>query len=228
MKLENISIELKNINKEVESYQIAELIKRIDQEVREQTTATKPSEKKQLNAIKKYLKEVEKQGCRPLLACWTPFSENQVAFTNSYTLLILNKKTLPFSVAFDNTYSEEEQKEFTEKNNIPKDMIQAGVYPNLKNVIPYEMDQKSTLKLNIESFLAWYKCQDKKAMKNKEILFNLSDDLNPYTVDANLLKQVIDIMQISGTVCVEYYGEIKPCIIRNKGEIGLLLPVRTY
>lgn len=227
LKLENISIELKNINKEVESYQITELIKKIDQEVREQTTATKPSEKKQLNAIKKYLKESEKNA-KPLLTCWTPFGDNQVAFTNSYTLLVLNKKTLPFKVAFDNTISEEKQKEFIEKNDIPRDMVQPGVYPTLKNVIPYEMDQKDTLKLNIESFLAWYKCQDKKAMKNKEILYNLSDDLEPYTVDPNLLKQVIDIMQITGTVCVEYYGEIKPCIIRNKGEIGLLLPVKRY
>lgn len=224
LKLENISIELKNINKEMESWELAELIKKIDQEVREQTTAQKPSEKKQLNAIKKYLKESEKN--RPLLGCYTPF-DDRVAFTNSYSLFILDKKTLPFNVAF--TTNEEKEKFLTE-NEIPKELVKEGCYPNLKNVIPDEWKQLDTLKLNIESFLAWYKVQNKKEIKNKNVLYNLADDLEPYTVDPELLKGLIDILQISGDIMVEYYGPLKPCIIRkNAGrEIGLLLPVKKY
>lgn len=228
LKLENISIELKNINKEVESYQIAELIQKIDQEVLENTAVKKPSDKQVLNAIKKYLNESEKKP-RPMLACWTPF-DDRVAFTNSYSLFILDKKTLPFDVAFDADISEEEKKQFIKNNNIEKSRVKEGCYPKLKNVIPDEMNQIDTFKLNIKSFLAWYKVQDKKEIKNKNVLYNLGDDLTPYTVDATLLKEVITILQLDGVVCVEFYGDIKPCIIRkNSGrELGLLLPVKKY
>jgi len=227
LKLENISIELKNINKEVESYQIAELIQKIDQEVLENTSVKKPSDKVVLNAIKKYLNESEK--IRPLLSCWTPF-DDRVAFTNSYSLFVLDKKTLPFNVAFNSDFSEDEKKKFIKENKIEKSRINEGCYPNLKNVIPNEMNQLDTFKLNVKSFLAWYKVQDKKELKNKNVLYNLGDDLEPYTVDANLLKDMITILQLEGVVCVEFYGDCKPCIIRkNAGrEIGLLLPVKKY
>lgn len=228
LKLENISIELKNINKEVESYQIAELIQKIDQEVLENTEVKKPSDKVVLNAIKKYLKDSEKSA-RPLLSCWTPFND-RVAFTNSYSLFVLDKKTLPFNVAFSSDFSEDEKKKFIKENKIEKSRINEGCYPNLKNVIPDEINQLDTFKLNIKSFLAWYKVQDKKELKNKNVLYNLGDDLDPYTVDANLLKDMITILQLEGVVCVEFYGDRKPCIIRkNAGrEIGLLLPVKKY
>lgn len=228
LKLESISIELKQINQEVESYQIAELIKKIDQEVLESTAVKKPTDKQVLNAIKKYLNESEKKS-RPLLSCWTPF-DDRIAFTNSYSLFILDKKTLPFDVAFDADISEEEKKQFIKNNNIEKSRIKKGCYPKLKNVIPDEMNQIDTFKLNIKSFLAWYKVQDKKEIKNKNVLYNLGDDLTPYTVDATLLKEMITILQLDGVVCVEFYGDIKPCIIRKNGgrELGLLLPVKKY
>lgn len=228
LKLENISSELKVINKEVESWKLAELIQKIDQEVLENTEVKKPSDKVVLNAIKRYLKNISDS--RPTLKCWSPYSENRVAFTNSYSLFILDKKTLPFDVAFNNEYTEEEKKKFIKENKIEKSRINEGCYPNLKNVIPNEMNQLDTFKLNIKSFLAWYKVQDKKELKNKNVLYNLGDDLEPYTVDANLLKDMVTILQLDGVVCVEFYGDVKPCIIRKNGgrELGLLLPVKKY
>lgn len=228
LKLESISIELKKYNQEVNHIFIKELIDMIDQEVKEQTAATKPSEKKQLAAIKKYLNRIPES--RPILKTWSPFGNNQLVFTNSYSLIILNKKTLPFKVSFAGDVTPEKQDQFIKENNIEKKDVVPGCYPNIKNILPDEMEQLDTLKLDVESFNAWYKVQDKKALKNKDVLYNLSDDLNPYTVDAILLKELVDILQLKNKVCIEYYGSIKPCIIRTEAgkNIGLLLPVKKY
>ena len=229
IKLEDVSAELKTINKEAELLSIKELIDKIDQEVKESLYISKPTEKKQLAAIKKYLNNRQLDS-RPILKTWSPFKDGRIGFTNSYSMFILNKNKLPFNVSFNNEWSPEEIDSFLKNNDIEKKDVIAGVYPTLKNCIPDEMDQKDTLKLNIKSFLAWYKVQDKKELKNKNVLYNLADDLEPYTVDALLLKEVIDILQLDGVVSVEYYGNIKPCIIRTEAgkNLALLLPVKKY
>lgn len=228
IKLETISAELKAINKEVQVLSIKKLIDRIDAEVLKNQAIYKPSDKKQISAIEKYLKKIPKD--RPILKTWSPLiEEKQVVFTNSYSLFILNRETLPFDVSFGNI-PEEEQKQFTKDHEIEKSRIVPGCYPNIKNVIPNEMDQIDTFRLDVDAFLAWYKVQDKKEIKNNNILYNLGDDLLEYTINPDLMKEAIDILQLSGSISIEFYGQYKPCMIRTYGgkNIGLILPVRKY
>lgn len=227
IKLESISIELKKILNEGDDFialqKMNDLIEKIDQEIKENNAAYKPSDKKQIAAIKKYLNNAGKT--RPILQAFTPYDGWRVAICDSYTLYVLDKKYLPFKVAFNNEITEEEKNKYLKENNIDKNDVIEGNYPGLKNLIPEEMDQVDYFKFDVDSFLAWYKVQDK---KEKHTLYNIGDDLLVYNIESKYLKNTIDILKLEGSVVIEFYGDKKPCIIRKGSEIALMLPAITY
>lgn len=46
--------------------------------------------------------------------------------------------------------------------------------------------------------------------------------------DLKYMMYVINIMQLTGDIELEIYGDIKPIVIRDKENIGIVLPIRIY
>ena len=227
LKLENISIQLKQINEEAKLLSIKELIDKIDAEIREAAAIYKPSDKKQIAAIKRYLKDID--NVRPLLKTWSPLiKEKKVAFTNSYSLYILNKDSLPFQVSFSADVTPEEQKNYIQEKNIDHSQLVSGCYPNVKNLIPEESLDTDLFKINVDKFLSWYKVQDKKRIKDRDLLYTLKNENVTVNYNPQYIKESIDILQLQDEFTIECYGSTKPGIIRNNSGLALILPIKKY
>ena len=221
MKLDKIILELKDIKKYNDMVKCDELIKELEKDLKEECFKVKPSDKKRLSAIKKVLKE---QKTRPLLSCFTPYEKGKVAFTDSYSLYVLNEDYLPFNVAFDSTVDDDFKDNYLK---VYGDKIlgkKEGVYPNLHNLIPtsepiYKID------LKVSEVLALEKTTEKKGNGAKVYTF----ENGKISLDLVYLKNCINILKLKDNFTMEIHGEIKPIIIHNSdGELGLILPIKVY
>lgn len=231
LKLENISIELKRIlNNDINDagVNLEALIKKIDQQVKEDAACYNPSDKKQLAAIKKYINNIEKRGTNPVLAGYNPINDHQIIICDSYTMYILNKKTLPFKIAFNMKQDQNFIDNFKNENSINDDDVIPGIYPDIAHVIPDECDQLDYFKINVDEFLSWYKVQDRSLVKVHKCYYTLEKNDYKINFDATYVKQTIDILKLKDSFIIEFYGDKKPGIIRHGDELGLILPVIIY
>lgn len=221
MKKEEILKELKDIMKDYSLPKLIKLVENLESDVKKENFIQKPSDKRRLKVIEKILNYSKKVGCRPLLGGYT-FLNNQVAFTDSYQLYLLNDEYLPFDIAMTND-NEEKVKEIANKYELN---ILSGVYPNLKNVIPQE-EPLSKFTININDFLAYIKSTPKD--KKDCIIYTIDTELGEISFNGLYLKNVIDILKLDSDFELELYGDIKPIIIHNKDdELGLILPIKKY
>lgn len=218
MKTDKIIVELKKILKEQDLFKLNELIEKLEQQELESKYISKPSDKKRLSAIKKVL---ESSGIRPVLGCFTKIDDN-VYFTDSYQLYKLNDESLPFTYATNNTNLTQEEEEYVKKNNLK---VYPGIYPNLKNIIPTN-SPKTTYKVNAEELLK----QEKMTLPERgKKIHTINTGIGNISFDLIYIKNVINILKLTGDFELELYGDINPIIIRNKeDEIGLILPIKVY
>lgn len=221
MTTENIIIELQNIIKNEEFYKINNMIDKLKSDLADKNYIKTPTDKSKLSSIKKVLKKNEK--IRPILTCFTPFRDG-IAFTDSYQLYYLKDKYIPFKIAFNNNVKEEIQNEYISKYNLEK---QEGNYPNLNTIIP-ETEPLEVYKVDLNTFLKNYKLAEKDSRNMKIMEFNINNNYK-LTFNGEFLNNAINILKLKNDFELNFYGECRPFTIKNDiGEIGLILPVKTY
>ena len=221
MTIENVIIDLQNILKNEDFYKIPNIIEKLKEDLSQKNYIKTPSDKTKLSSIKKVLKKNE--NIRPILSCFTPFKDG-IAFTDSYQLYYLKDKYIPFKIAFNTEISEDKQTEYIEKYNLEK--IE-GNYPNLKNIIP-DYEPKEIYKVNLNEFLKNYKLAEKNNRNEKIMEFNIND-LYKLTFNGEFLNNAINILKLNKDFEINFYGVDRPFTIKNDiGELGLIIPIRTY
>ena len=209
--MEKILFDLKRVREG--SISLDEVIQNLEQELREKEYKNNPTDKKQLSAIKRVLKNAD----IPVLKAYTPVEGvegNRVGITDSYELYILNKDRLPFDVAFTNEYTlkDEYLKKYKDVNIIN------GVYPNISHLIP-DKEPVDYNRVSVSDIIRLCKTTPSKKYKfDNKIILNL-----------DYVKNCIDILKLKDEIIFEYHGEFRPVIIHNKdNEIGLILPIREF
>ena len=127
---------------------------------------------------------------------------------------------------YENTSVEEEKEKYIEENKVE---ISNLCYPDIKGVLDniekYNIIEK--LKLDVNEVLKLEKITPKNQSGKKIYTFNFEDI--KITLNLIYLKNCIDILQLKDVVEFDFYGENKPLITHNeKGEIGLILPIKIY
>ena len=218
MNLENIIKNLKELKEEYNPVLLDSLINKLEQEYKENLIIKKPSDKTRLNAIKKV---IDNNSAMSVIHGYS-LLDGKIVFTDSYQLYVINDKWLPFPVTCGQD-NEKEVKELAEKYNL--DII-PGVYPNVKNCIPDENMKKSNFKVNLKEVTSAYKTT--KQENGKRVYNLIFNDKTSVNLDLNYLNNLIKIMRVSDDFELEYYGEYRPLIYRNNGEIGLITTIRIY
>lgn len=221
-KLEVIK-ELKEILKNQDFIKLNDYIIKLEEEAKKENFITNPSEKKKITAIQKVLNVFKDS--RPILSGFTRIG-NQLAFTDSYRAFFLNDDYLPFDYVASLDESTESTKNYINKYNLTQIN---GVYPDLKRVRYKAFENRdNTEKINIKlnDFLIKYKTINKKDKEQSIFEIQKKDGTIIY-YDANYLKSVIDILQITKNFKIKCTKSDEPLYIFNdKNEIGLLLPIK--
>lgn len=218
MNLENIIKNLKELKEEYNPVLLDSLIDKLEQDYKENLIIKKPSDKTRLNVIKKV---IDNNSGMSVIHGYS-LLDDKIVFTDSYQFYVINDEWLPFPVTCGQD-NEKEVKEIAEKHNL--DII-PGVYPNVKNVIPDESMKKFNFKVNLKEVTSAYKTT--KQENGKRVYNLIVNDKTSVNLDLNYLNNLIKIMRVSDDFELEYYGEYRPLIYRNNGEIGLILPIRIY
>lgn len=204
----NVYTDLRDLKEEIEKQII------LDQQI-----AT-PSDRKQMNAIKRYLGKSKK----PIFTAFTPLENGKVGITDSYTLFVLNKETLPFNIACNSDTSNDTFNEYLKKYDIKENRVIAGTYPTFRHAIPectpldtFEVDTKEVLaknKLKTDE----YDSIEFKTKENQKICLSIE-----------YLKNMIDILKIKDSkITMGYYGETRPATYENENGLGVVLPIKKY
>ena len=219
MTIEKIICDLKEV-KDTEQLQV--LIYKLEQSLNEKNYI-KHNSSKRLNGIKRVLNNGKN---RPVLNCYTPDKNGYSAITDSYQMYLLKEVKLPFKCSFNSTFNEEEKEKYIEENKVEISNI---CYPDIKgildNIEKYTIIE--TLKLDVNEVLKLDKITPKNQYGQKIYTFNF--EAIKITLNLIYLKNCIDILQLKDVVEFDFYGENKPLITHNeKGEIGLILPIKIY
>ena len=219
MTIEKIICDLKEV-KDIEQLQV--LICKLEESLNEKNYI-KHNNSKRLNGIKRVLNNGK---TRPVLNCYTPYKNGYSGITDSYQMYLLKEVKLPFKCAFNSTFNEEEKEKYIEENKVE---ISNLCYPDIKgildNIEKYNIIEK--LKLDVNEVLKLEKITPKNQSGQTIYTFNFED--TKITLNLIYLKNCIDILQLKDVVEFDFYGENKPLITHNeKGEIGLILPIKIY
>ena len=229
MKLDKIILELKKVKtgeKELDS-----VISDLEKEFVESKFITKPSDKKKLSAIKKVVNKSKNKG-RIYYNSYTRQLDKSY-ITDSYQLYELNDEYLPLEYVKSNLHinnqeyldkAKKEEQELIKKYNLT---VKDGFYPtvyklfdsvNSYNEKLYQFDVDEMLKL------------EKTMLKeNGKKIHTIKVDNITISFDLIFLKNAIDILQLQGKSVLKVYGDTTPIILENdKGERGLILPVKTF
>ena len=158
------------------------------------------------------------------LKCFSPYKDG-VIFTDSFVLYHLNDKTLPFEVGFTSKMNKKFKKEYLEKYN---NSVRTESYPELEKLIPKEIPRE-IYKMNLDEFLFEYKVITDNIFEDKKIMRIKSENLGIISFNVEYLYDALKILKIDSNFELELYGDLKPIIIHNdEGEMGLILPIKTY
>lgn len=211
--------QLKEMRLNQEFYKIDELIKTLESDIKKENYYRKPTDKKKISTIQKILKYSEKKG-RPFLANIGIDEKGNHLITDSYHAFLLREENyLPFNYAFTSKKNEEIEKDMIEKGVT----ICSGVYPNLENLFP--SGSTDIIKLECNDIINYNKTTPKDGDK---VIYKVYDDKGnvKVTFDSNYLVNAINVLQLEGTIELEFYGDIKPLVIRKNENLGLILPIR--
>lgn len=229
MKLDKIILELKKVKtgeKELDS-----VISVLEKEFMESKFITKPSDKKKLSAIKKVVNKSKNKG-------WTYYNSytrqlDKSYITDSYQLYELNDKYLPLEYAKSNLHiknqeylekAKKEEQELIKKYNLT---VKDGFYPTVYNLFDSVNSYNEKLyKFDVDEMLKLEKTTLKEDGKK---IHTIKVDNITISFDLIFLKNAIDILQLQGKATLKVYGDTTPIILENdKGERGLILPVKTF
>ena len=101
-------------------------------------------------------------------------------------------------------------------------------YKALEKLIPKEIPRE-IYKMNLDEFLFEYKVITDNIFEDKKIMRIKSENLGIISFNVEYLYDALKILKIDSDFELELYGELKPIIIHNdEGEMGLILPIKTY
>lgn len=211
--MEKIILKLKELRNDFTIENLDKIIDELEVELKEKEFKSNPSDKKQLNTIKRMLKHT----CRDVLKSYTPVNiDNSIhtLITDGYQLYILNKEALPLDVAFTQEFNLCD--EYIEKySNIFKNTL-PNIYPDTLGCIP-QTTPVDYIKTTVSDILRLYKTTPK---ENR--IFE-----DKITLKLEYLKNCIDILKLTDEITLELYGENRPVVIHNKdNEVGLIMPVK--
>lgn len=229
MKLDKIILELKKVK--TGEQELDSVIFELEKEFMESKFINKPSDKKKLSAIKKVVIKSKNSG-RIYYNSYTRQLDKSY-ITDSYQLYELNDEYLPLEYAKSNLHinnqeylekAKKEEQELIKKYNLT---VKDGFYPTVYTLFDSVNSYNEKLyQFDVDEMLQLEKTTLKE--DGKKIHTIKVDDLI-ISFDLIFLKNAIDILQLQGKATLKIYGDTKPIILENdKGERGLILPVKTY
>lgn len=212
--MEKIILKLKELKNDFTMENLDKIIDELEIQLKFKSN---PSDKKQLNAIKRMLKHTYKD----VLKSYTPVNiDNTIhtVITDGYQLYLLNKEALALDVAFTKEFDLCD--EYVEKykdtfiNTLP------NIYPDTLGCIP-QTTPVDYIKTTVSDVLRLYKTTPK-----EKIIYTFE---NKITLNLEYLKNCIDILKLDDEITLELHGENRPVVIHNKdNEVGLIMPVKKY
>ena len=204
MKLEKIYEELLEIMRNDMNFSKALALKeKLEKAIREES-CYKTSSKTRVNAIKRV---ASKGDARPALTGYGVYKDYKVV-TDRYHLIAIKEENMPLKLVTTD-------KELANKVGYENTIV--GNYPNMEHILKY--DKSNELDMidldDLESFCKMHK-------KDDEVYQIGEQYFNPHYV-----KNVIDVL--GKDLKIYYQGENRPLFfVNDKGEIGLVLPIKKY
>ncbi len=229
MKLDKIILELKKVKqgeKELDS-----VISDLEKEFKESKFTNRPSDKKKLSAIKRVVSYSKNKGKVYYNSYTRQLDKSYI--TDSYQLYEINDEYLPLEYAKSNLYlnnqeylekSKKEEQEIIDKYNLT---VKEGNYPTVYNLFDSVNSYDEKLyQFDVEDMLKLEKVTPK---ENGKKIHTVKVDNLAISFDLTYLKNAINILELQGEATLKVYGDTTPIILENdKGERGLILPVKTY
>ena len=207
MKLETIYNELKEVVVDEDCFNLQKylgLMEKLEDAIRLES-AYKTTSKTRVNAIKRVASQ---NNVRPVLTGYGIYGDYKCV-TDSYHLIAIKEENMPLKlVTTDSELA----------NKVGKENCIFGDYPNMEMFLKYDKSNEIPM-VDMDDLTAFIKLNK----KEKRPLYQIGE----YKYNANYVKNVIDVL---GKECKVYFqGEYRPLFFENNdGEIGLVLPVRTY
>lgn len=208
MKLETIYNDLVDIIKNDMSVdKVIKLKEKLEKAIREET-CYKTTSKTRVNAIKKVASKLE---FRPALTGYG-ICDDFKCVTDSYHAIMIHEENMPLKLV---TTDRELADKVGHENCIN------ATYPDFKSFINFDKTDYDVINLDYDDISQFYKLHKKNA---KEDLYEISGKF----YDITFIKNVIDVLG-ENTKAYISKNEYRPLYVENeKGELGLVLPVKKY
>lgn len=208
MKLETIYNDLVDIIKNDMSVdKVIKLKEKLEKAIREET-CYKTTSKTRVNAIKKVASKLE---FRPALTGYG-ICDDFKCVTDSYHAIMIHEEKMPLKLVTTD-------KELADK--VGHENCINATYPDFKSFINFDKTDYDVINLDYDDISQFYKLHKKNA---KEDLYEISDKFYNIT----FIKNVIDVLG-ENTKAYISKNEYRPLYVENeKGELGLVLPVKKY
>lgn len=208
MKLETIYNELVDImNSDMDFMKATKLKNKLEQVIREET-CYKTTSKTRVNAIKKVASKLD---IRPSLMGYG-ICDDFKCVTDSYHAIMIKEENMPLKLV---TTDDELV------NKVGRENVIYQTYPNFSSFINFDKTYYDVTTLDYDDIAQFYKLHKKNA---KEELYEIDGKLYNIT----FIKNVIDVLG-KDTKAYIPKNDYRPMYIENeKGELGLVLPVKKY
>jgi hypothetical protein len=218
MKLETIYNDLVDImNSDMDFMKATKLKNKLEQVIREET-CYKTTSKTRVNAIKKVASKLD---IRPALMGYG-ICDDFKCVTDSYHAIMIKEENMPLKLV---TTDDELV------NKVGKENVIYQTYPNFSSFINFDKTNYDVTTLDYDDIAQFYKLHKKNAKEELYEIENAKEEL--YEIDGKFynitfIKNVIDVLGKDTKVYISK-NDYKPMYIENeKGELGLVLPVKKY
>lgn len=208
MKLETIYNDLVDImNSDMDFIKAIKLRDKLEQVIREET-CYKTTSKTRVNAIKRVASKLE---LRPALTGYG-ICDDFKCVTDSYHAIMIHEENMPLKLVTTD-------KELADK--VGHENCINATYPDFKSFINFDKADYDVTNLDYDDISQFYKLHKKNA---KEDLY----EINGKFYNITFIKNVIDVLG-KNTKAYISKNEYRPLYIENeKGELGLVLPIKKY
>lgn len=208
MKLETIYNDLVDImNSDMDFMKVTKLKNKLEQAIREET-CYKTTSKTRVNAIKKVASKLD---YRPALTGYG-ICDDFKCVTDSYHAIMIHEDNMPLKLV---TTDDELV------NKVGRENVIYQTYPNFEHFINFDKTNYDVSTLDYDDIAQFYKLHKKNA---KEELYEIDGKFYNIT----FIKNVIDVLGKNTKVYIPT-NDYRPMYVENeKGELGLVLPVKKY
>lgn len=216
--MEKILIKLKELRNDFTIDNLDKIIEGLEKELKEKEWTNKGGKKVQLGAIKRVLSNA----VNPALKNYSPLKDGRVVVTDGYQLYIIDKKSLPFSLAYNKDWTREEKEIYELENADVFTSVAELNYPNILNVIP-TTDVEEQLSINVSDIVRLYKTTPKD--KDSRCI-TWCDKI---CINVDYLKNLIDIFGIKdGAINLDFRGSLLPVVFKQDKNVALIMPVKKF